>query len=63
MSAMSDLIRRDIALELLAKAHECEARAKALGQPNGSTEHLCANVWRAAAAIACQDVVKENRHD
>lgn len=62
MSEVSALIRRDIALELLAKAHECDARAKQLGRPDGSTEHMCANVWRAAAAIACQDVVKENVH-
>jgi hypothetical protein len=61
MSELSNLIRRDIALELMAKAHECDARAKTI--PNGSTEHLCANVWRAAAAIACPDVVKENHHE
>jgi hypothetical protein len=41
-----------MALALLSKADECDAEAKALGMPAGSTAHMCANVWRAAASIA-----------
>jgi hypothetical protein len=58
MSEISVLVRREIALELLAKAHELEAQAKRLGRPDGSTDHMCANVWRAAAALVSAETVK-----
>lgn len=51
-------IRHDVALQLLAKAQECDARAKALGRPAGSTEHMCGNVWRAATTIVDPEVLK-----
>jgi hypothetical protein len=52
------MLRHEIAGLLLAKAHECDAQAKALGRPDGSTDHMCANVWRAATALVSRDIQK-----
>jgi hypothetical protein len=41
-----------IAEALLSRAAELDAEAKRLKMPEGSTPHMCANVWRTAAGIA-----------
>lgn len=58
-------VRRTLAVEYLRRADECDAETKRLKIPDGSTAHLCANVWRAASSIADPEplIQRKREHD
>lgn len=56
---IENTIIKSIVEQLIAKAHDCDAEAKALGKPKGSTAHMRGNVWRAAAATVSPEMMKD----